>query len=329
MIDQEILDRLVPEGFPEESQPRGLPKSIDPESPGRRIGMWAYALRRRIYEHVEKEGSIRQMIGGSGFVGTGIFYTPNVPSARDYDGFPIVEGYQFGAVLFRGNRLEDGAYVADVPMDFGRYNAPMIQTIATFNEHARYSPDGYAAATFHNDDGDECGITARHIVSKYRVGQRVPVECSDCGDRARLARKGPGLIDAATIVYPCGGPGNSFSNRQATVRSAVEGETVKAHFGDSGKQGCTVMQSLSSPTQILSAAAPQHFLTDKHGQPGDSGSLISGLDDYGSPDLIGMYLGDTQCEDENRNYVTYGYSLDLRQAANLLGASGLSGEFNV
>jgi hypothetical protein len=169
------------------------------------------------------------------------------------------------------------------------------------------------------------------VVENYRIGQRVPVLCSDCGTAAKLAARAPGFIDAAKIIFPCGGPGWRYiSKNNPIVRGAVEGETVEAHLGDTGKAICTVMLSLSTPSQIKSAATPKHFLTDIHGHPGDSGSLVSGPGNKPSePDLIGMYLGDTNCQDENGTFVTYGYGLDLQQAADILGAANLRGEFNV
>lgn len=330
MIDPEVLFQLVPQSDPEEEFPRDPPSyEIDPDSPGRRIGIWSDYLRYRIHRDIQEDEFLNGLVQSSGFVGTGIFRVPNSPEARDHEGFPIINGYQFGAVLLRGVRHSEGTYIRGIPLDSGRYKAPIIQTVATFNPHAPQSRDGYVAAVFEVDDGMDCGITARHVVDGYRKGQRVPLECSDCGDPARLRKKAPGFIDAAMIEFPCGGPGHHYGN-YPLVRSAVEGETVEAHFGDTGRKLCTVMQSLSSPAQILCAAAPKHFLTNFYGHPGDSGSLISGqLNSSSKTDLIGMYLGDTDCEDEHQNYVTYGYGIDLKQAADILGASNLSGDFNV
>ena len=331
MIAPEILFQLVPRVDPEEDFPRD-PASfeIDPDSPGRRIGVWSDYLRYRIHRDIQEDEFLNGLIQTSGFIGTGIFRVPNLPEARDHEGFPIISGHQFGAVLLRGIRHPEGTYIRGLPLDFGRYKAPIIQTVATFNPHAPQSRDGYVAAVFKDDDGMDCGITARHVVDGYRRGQRVPLECSDCGLPARLRKKAPGFIDAATVEFPCSGPGYKYGNNFPTVRPAVEGETVEAHFGDTGRKLCTVMQSLSSPAQIRCAAAPKHFLTDIHGHPGDSGSLVSmSHHRSGSTDLIGMYLGDTDCEDEHQNYVTYGYGVDLKQAADILGASNLLGDFNV
>ena len=41
MIDPEVLFQLVPQSDPEEEFPRDPPSfEIDPDSPGRRIGIW-------------------------------------------------------------------------------------------------------------------------------------------------------------------------------------------------------------------------------------------------------------------------------------------------
>jgi len=272
---------------------------------------------------------LRELVETSGFLATGIFHVPSVRDAGDYPGFDVVSGYQFGAVLLRGvlsPRIEGEFYIS---LESGRSRVPLLQTLASFSPHIA-GQDGYVAAVFENDDGEDCGITAAHVVANYGRGQRVPILCSDCGGFARLKRKAPGLIDAAVVEFPCGGPGRALGLNAPLVRSAIEGETIDAHFGDTGKKRCTVMLSLQSASQIKSAATPKHFLIDIHGYPGDSGSLIS--EEGGKPkerDLIGMYLGETDCENENHSYVTYGYALDLKQAADLLGASNLQGDFNV
>ena len=117
--------------------------------------------------------------------------------------------------------------------------------------------------------------------------------------------------------------------RYDSVRSAYEGETVYIHLGNTGKSACTVMMSLSTTSEILSAAAPKHFLTDLHGHYGDSGSLISSSEYHSEDgDLIGIYLGETNCQERNGAFVSYGYGLDLSQAARLLGTRNLKGEFH-
>lgn len=331
MISPEILLRLVPENDPEEDWPREpFLSEFSLTSPGGRIGLWASYLRYRIHRDMQEDQSLSDLIGSSGFVGTGIFRVSSASDKRDREGFPNKNGYQFGAMLMRGARVKEGASIPDIFLESGRYSVPVIQMISRFNPHAPTGRDGYISAVFDDEKGASFGITARHVVEGYRHRQKVPVECSDCGCPARLAMKAPGYIDAAMVELPCGGPAYNYTNGPQTVRSAVEGESVVVHFGDTGKTLCTVMQALSSPTEIKCAAAPKHFLTDINGHPGDSGSLVSGLpQSTRKTDLIGMYLGDTECEDDHQNYVTYGYSLDLKQAADILGATGLMGDYNV
>jgi hypothetical protein len=328
MIPAEVLFQLVPNHDPEDEFVRDSRLlEFDPNSPGRRIGIWAAYLRDRIRREIFENIFLNDLIETSGFIATGVFHV-TTRSEKDHPGFKVVGGYQFGALLLRATlRAEGGPYVTSIALEGGRYHAPVLQTRANFNPHA--SQDGYVAAIF-DDDGEECGITAAHVVDTYRLGQRVPVLCSDCGTSSRLKRKAPGLIDAAVVRFTCGGPLWHGNSNAGFVRSAVEGETVNAHFGDTGKKSCTVMLSLQTAAQIKSAATPKHFLTDLHGHPGDSGSLISADKTWSTnPDLIGMYLGDTDCQDEAGRFVTYGYALDLKQAADLLGASNLRGDFNV
>lgn len=333
MIPPEILRELVPDHDPDEDFPRDARLSeIDPENPERRIGLWANYLRYRISREVEEEPELAKLLDTSGVIGTGVFRVPSMAGAGLFEGFPVVGGLQFGAMLFRGMRdaRADGDYIRGLSMESGRFQAPLIQTLALFNPHVPRSPDGYVAVTFKDDDGEDCGITAAHVASGYRRGERVPVLCSLCGDAANLEMRAPGFIDAAKISFRCGGPRHMFGGDSPRVRGAVEGETVEAHLGNTGKAICTVMLSLSTLSQLISAATPKHFLMDRRGHPGDSGSLVSGQSHgEAGPDLIGMYLGDSECEYENGSFMTYGYGLDLQQAAAILGARDLRGVFNV
>lgn len=333
MIPPEILFGLVPDHEPSEEFPLEPRLSdVDPESPGRRIGVWANFLRYRISRELAEDAELNKLLETSGFVATGVFRVPSTADADSFEGFPIVSGLQFGAVLFRGARAAsaDVDYISRISMETDGLHAPLVQTLATLNPHAPQQSTGYVAAVYEDDNGEGCGITAGHVVERYNPRQWVPVHCSDCGCPAKLAIRAPGLIDAAKITFPCGGPVHASGGNSPVVRGAVEGETVELHLGNSGKTICTVMQSLSTHSQILSSATPKHFLTNFHGHPGDSGSLVSGQDNgRGEPDLIGMYLGDASCKDRNGYFATYGFGLDLQQAAGILGASDLRGEFNV
>lgn len=328
MIHPEILEQLVP-GADLAQFPRNLGADQRAEGAAGRIASWSAHLRYLLARAMTDDSTLRMHVLTSGFVGTGIFQVPPGLFSRPLPGFPVVHGYQFGAMFLRGSLPVDGLYGEPISAGIRDFQIPLIHTVATQNFHASGWRDGYAAAVFEPTVGMSCGITARHVVERYRRGQRVPVCCSDCGTPARLLNKAPGLIDAASVRFTCGGPpGHNPGDPLPTVRPAIEGETVEMHLGDTGKIACTVMQSLSSPLQILSAATPQHFLTDQHGDFGDSGSLVSAIQGD-PPDLIGIYLGDADCVDAHGNQVTYGYGLDLKQAAAVLGAKNLKGEFNV
>lgn len=325
MIASEILNRLVPDRLPDGRFPGRLAVDAIREEPARRIGLWSDYLRSQLQEAAQS-GQLAEIINQAGLVGTGIFRVSDPHAIQASPEFPNVYGFQFGVALFAATRLGDvkEPYIA---LEGGTLRAPLMQTIAALNLHGS-QPDGYVAAVYEELDGTTCGITAGHVVNRCQRGQVVPVACSDCGDSAHLVRRAPGLIDAAKVQFPCGGPAG-WQQTGSYVRNAVEGETVILHLGNSGKMQATVMMSLSSPSEIRSAATPRHFLTDQHGYYGDSGSLVaSAHHDGAGPHLIGLYLGDTVCEEPNGATVTYGYGLDLNQAAYVLGAKDLKGVFN-
>lgn len=326
MIPPEILRELVPNRLPEDDFRASLDRpEFRREEPERWIGIWSEYLRFRLRRDADV-GYLAKALDQTGFVATGIFRVTDREESEASPEFPIVLGYRFGAILLRGARSDDDRE-STLSLQNGRSRAPLLERVAIFNQHAM--PDGYVAAIFENDKGDFCGITAGHVVERYRPGQRVPIECSECSAGARLVTRAPGFIDAATVEFPCGGPSSTWPRDGANVRSAIEGETVHVHLGNTGYKACTVMMSLSSPSEIRSAATPKHFLIDDHGQPGDSGSLVSAAEhDHERADLIGIYLGDTNCQEPNGAFITYGYGLDLKQAAALLGASHLKGDFH-
>lgn len=253
MISSDILFALVPSREPDDDFPRE-PRllEIDPDSPGHIISSWSQYLRYQISRELAEDKELEKLLVTSGFLATGIFRLSNSIDTRSFEEFPVVSGYQFGAVLLRGARVSasEGTYLRSISLEYGRFQAPLIQTVATFNPHAFQTPDGFVAVVYEDDDLEDCGITASHVVEKYRIGQRVPVVCSACGAAGKLAARAPGFIDAAKITFPCGGPGNQFGGSPPVVRSAAEGETVEAHFGDTGQTLCTIMLSLSTPSQI-------------------------------------------------------------------------------
>ena len=296
-------------------------------SPQEMVGAWSAYLRQSVSRVAREDAGLRKLVETSGFIGTGIVDLTNPEEAEGMEGFPVVAGFQFGVQLFRAFATNEKSsdLVATIPLEGGRLQAPVREAIATFDGFA--GPDGRIAAFYVDDRGVDCGITARHVVENYGISAFVPVECPECASGARLEAKAPGCIDAARVRFDCGGPFNHFSGVDPIVRPVSEGEEVAAHWGLSGRSRATVMQALSSPIEIMSAATPKNFLIDIHGCSGDSGSLIA-APDHGvgdEPDLVGLYLGRANCRDTAGNSVCYGYGLDLGQAAAILGANNLRG----
>lgn len=323
MIDQEVLAQLVPNRFPEDEISSKDRLERLPEGPERWIGAWSAHLRSQLRAEAAK-GSLSQRIEESGFVATGIFRV-TYPYDVDFTSeFPVVDGLQFGALLLRGT-TEREPYRSTIAMEDGRTRVLVREAVASINLNGHANKVGRIAAVYRDADGQACGITARHVVHGYQRGQRVPLDCPCCEEDARLLRSVPGLIDAASVMLSCE-CGYCCFRHPGHLRTAIEGETIHLHLGHQRTIPCTVMASLSTPSQIKSAAIPKHFLTEKHGLPGDSGSLISSPNPPHDPaDLIGMYLGEASCEDPEGVFVNYGYALELKQVADMLGARNLRG----
>ncbi|EJU10114.1 hypothetical protein LH128_25548 [Sphingomonas sp. LH128] len=293
------------------------------------IGAWSAYLRRQLADGLRGFGmaddpGLGKTLERAGFIATGILRVAFPDMAPDPQ-FPVVEGFQFGAMLLTGADHPE-RYRGLIPLEGGRTMVNVREVAASINLQGRTGTDGCIAAVYTDERGSPCGITARHVVNRYRRGDRVPLQCFDCGNPARMLRSAPGLIDAASVSLPCGGP-HYRCPEPGLLRPALEGETLVLHLGQSGRDEATVMASLSTSSQIKSAAIPQHFLTDRHGYPGDSGSLITGLEFAQPADLVGMYLGEADCEDREGILETYGYALDLKQAADMLGARNIRGNY--
>lgn len=336
MISPEILNRLVPNRDPETefSAPPWL-RDIDSKDPSYRIARWSFHLRSVLHRLLNEGSDLSKEVDSFGFIGTGIFPTSNESGTDDFPDFPIVKGYQFGAALFRAKLESDrpDTYRKGIDLEPERTKAPIVNLFADFTPHisGQHSnfPEGYVAALFRDQDGVDCGITAGHVVDNLNCGQLAPIICSACGAVTQMRRKAPGLIDAAVVEFTCGGPNYHHQTAQPGITPAIEGSTVQAHFGLSGRKLSTVAMALQTPTQIISAATPKHFLITEIGQPGDSGSLVS-TDDSLTQNraLVGIYLGKSDCEDEHRNPISFGYALDMEQATNVLRVNVEAGEFN-
>lgn len=320
-----MLRRLCPERLPVNWPLRDeeVPRFFSPEL---LLSAWSDRLRRRLAAEARKTRFKLEQPGPAfyraGWIATGVFRAGK--DAPPSEAFPVIDGYCFGAVIMHGGQNGDmGGYTLELEPGI---RAPVVERLAHFTAQAALPPEGYAAAVY-EEAGKRFGLTAAHVVPRQRRGERVPVACSVCGVSARLENRAPGLLDAAKIEYVCDCQPGLPSG--AHMRRAMEGETVRLHLGRSGLRRATVAMSLSSPSEILTAALPRHFLTDVHGHFGDSGSLVaSDHQDPGQADLIGLYLGEADSENPDQTFATYGYALNLCQAARVLRASDLVGEFH-
>jgi len=323
MVSVGILSKLVPLEGPrvEYDLPPRL-RELPSDSPAARIGWWSDFVRANLASALGESEGARHVFESSGFVGIGIVRRVDLAPPQP-NGFPVIDGYQFGVMLLtaRGRLVQTNR--GTLKLGKGGFEIPVVEYSAAFTNHASSWSEGFTAATF--EEGGQCyGITARHVVDRFQPGQHVPVECSVCKASARLDRKAPGLIDAAIVSFQC----TCATHKPAAVRNAVQGETIDVHFGSTARKSATVMMSLSTPSQILSAATPRHFLVDESGRFGDSGSLVSAENTGASPwDLIGVYLGDCMCDNGTGLMARYGYALDMDQARRIFGVSGLKGEY--
>lgn len=338
VVNPDVLARLVPGGFA--ADPRFIDGRLDlfvrrrtevfgasrSLPPAQRLLAYCSAfvlaeLRNAYFAYPE----FGELVDTSGFIGVGIFSAGPNDERRPDGAFPIIEGYRFGIVSFRSR--VGRPRMTSLPVN--GYDVPVVSVAARFTSQSALASEGYVAATF--DDGDRYGITAAHVVEDLKKGDAAPILCPGCGTNPTFDRAAAGLLDAAVVKFSCGcGARNSFDGERHDTGPALEGATVELHLGDSGLVKTTVMMSLSSKAHILSAAMPEHFLTKDFGVRGDSGSLVSGeLDTVANErDLTGIYLGKTDCEDASGHAVTYGYGLDLEQAAKILETNSLKGEPN-
>jgi len=309
VIDERIVADLVPGEVPRrwyEDFERRPPWSREPFVEPFPAAAWASALRSALADRAREDGELGRLLEDTALVGTGIFH---VLSRDQGDGdLPEIDGYRFGVVLFDNGPLRPyPLHLPPVAVDGVVFPVVRFRMERVPHDHDH---DGRIAA-YLNEGSALCGITAGHVVDRFRAGSRVPVGCSH-GHPARLVRPGPGYIDAALVELEC----SRTTMRQRPVRHVGTGEVALLHLQDGDPLPTTVMMGIDSVPRLLSAAVPQNFLTSGHGRPGQSGSLVSTPAD----ELCGIYLGKHNAADERGVWAPYGHALDLRQAATLLGA---------
>ncbi|GIG21240.1 hypothetical protein Cch01nite_19640 [Cellulomonas chitinilytica] len=297
MLPDDLLVELLPR-----EPPQYAGRQVEASTAGEYLlGAWTQVIRGALEERARYDDQFARDVRRAVFVGIGVFRAPW--RSDGFNGpFRVVHGYQFGVALLSAHRPEPRT-------EIGAFGEPIRQMETEFRWHGSPPDEGRIAAYF-EDGGDLFGVTARHVVDGLPAGRRAPVSCEH-GTGTTMVRGGGPYVDAATVRLGC-----TVRPLRATggSRSARAGEQVCHHF-DSGL--CTTkIVELQSTTQFRSAVMPQHFLTDDHGHPADSGALVSSAV---NGDMCGIYLGECTARDPDGSLATYGFGLDLPQALDVLG----------
>lgn len=298
MVPDELLLELLPPA-PLEYMDRQITASSEAEY---RMGGWTQVVRRALQQQTIESGELWSHVRRAVFVGIGVSRVPWDGGRRE--GFAVVHGYQFGVSLLCASTREL-EWVLEGPL----FRIPVRELEADFRPHGSGVDDGRIAA-YYDDGGDVYGVTARHVVDGLRAGRPAPVSCEH-GSGTTMVRGGGPYIDAATVRLDC-----TLRPLRATgtTRSPRAGEQVQQHFASTVRS--TTIVELQTPSQLLSAVMPQHFLTSGFGQPADSGALISSTVD---DDMVGLYLGECTARDAAGLLESYGFAIDLPQAIDVLG----------
>lgn len=328
MISSNILTRLVPINAPAVHLPAAIAELVADDDVLTRLALWSQLVREDL-EHLVRSGDADEtvpLLVGSEAVGIGIFYAAagDVPANDD---FPAVEGYCFGLSIYRPRSLVRGEYDggprrANMRLTYNDYQLPVATFSSDFVTH--FHPRRGRSSAMVDIGGSLYLITARHVVDHLKTGQSVDLSCVH-GSRKKsiLIAKAPGSFDAALLE-----PLDSFKlcvpQTKPTAIPPVQGLSVNGHFGSNlAPQPATVLQSLSSPQGILSAAQPHTFLIDTTGAPGDSGSAVSSVRDAENV-MVGMYLGTSDIEG-NGVHKNVGLALEIQQTLRIFKADLIGG----
>lgn len=279
------------------------------------VSAWARAVRdglRGLLLELGPSSELRRLVDTSGWIGVGVL-APGTRSPETERFFPQLDGLQFGAFLLRGRldpRFESG-FVDRVDLAGGA-SVPVFQLESRFRAQSA-EPDGRVAA-YLEEDGVVCGITAGHVISGSRPGDEVLVTCPHGLPEARVRRGPVGLVDAGLVEFACS---SQAPAALGSTRRALEGDQVVLDLAG-GPLETTVAATVTTTSELISAALPLHFLTDDSGVGGDSGSLVSTLDDGAG---CGIYLGESTDKAADGRLVQHGCGLDLGQAAAVLGVT--------
>lgn len=338
MIDDEIIDRLVPPEQPPESS--GVLPEMELSEPQIRMALWTNYVISKLREHLNENDALREELDYTSFVGIGISRgSARAESASS--GFDQFAGYQFAVHLLQSTvETED----LDVEGSFRNssfqisgtpFSIPILRSEILQMRNGGRTFASIAALVEHK--GDRCFLTAGHVVEGRQIGDRLRGMSWDCCDLH--VRKTPvGRIDAGLLEAACGSPCLPFSRGQVVetrhqhTDRLTTSQPVRAHLGKSrSTPRCSISMTVYPDKSILNSAALAEFFITDYGQKGDSGSLVCSDHGVGDPSLclLGVYCGMTTVEHGDGTRERWGHVLDIKDATRILRANIKGGVFNV
>lgn len=341
MIDDEIIDKLVPSEKPPESS-EVLPET-ELSEPQRRMALWTTYVISKLREHLNENDVLREELDHTSYVGIGISRGSTRTEAAS-SGFEQFAGYQFAVHLLQSTvQMEDfdgeGSFRdTSFQITGTSFSIPILRSEILQMRNGGRTYASVAALVEHK--GGQCFLTAGHVVEGRQIGDRMRGMSWDCCNL--YVKKTPvGKIDAGLLQTDCGSPCLPFvgwSRRQMVETGhrqtdrLTTSQPVRAHLGKSGSTPrCSIGMTVYPDMNILNSAALAEFFITDYGQKGDSGSLVCSDHDVGdhSLRLLGVYCGMTTVEHEDGTRERWGHVLDIKDATRILRANVEGGVFNV
>lgn len=312
----EELREILPEGLPpREAVPDAVIAAYATIDAGedndllRRSAFWTYAIFAALPRSGWTFTPTRDMppILAIGFEADGVRPSPLL-SVGALD--PEYEAKGFGIILTSPLASESLVLGTMMLPDLGGVRFPVALRALAEDPHA---PPALANATTTCWAEDRLSpghwgfVTCSHALTGIRTGARVPLVGGGLGT---VVRMGWPLIDAAFVeTSPPTGPINPLP----VIRFPTTGLALSIHFGG-GQTGALVVGVTNTLGVIGDPHHPIKIYTDKHGQPGDSGSLITS-----GGDGVGIYCGALSgATVRRRSAQTVGFAQHLEQAATIL-----------
>ena len=342
MIDDEIIDKLIPKTLP----PNTIEKLTEVEltEPQKRMALWGAFITSAFKNHLTESDNLLEELEYTAFVGIGVS-RGRADSRSETLGFDRFAGYQFAIHLLQAT-IESSSDVSDkgaapFKRDFV-FHIPgtsfYIPIIRSEIVQMRNSGEAYASvAAIVEHKGDNCFLTAGHVVEGKQIGDRLPRMAWDCCDLF-VRKTQVGSIDSGLLDIDCSVPCSRYRRKQVIeyvhnqLDRLVTPLPVRAHFGrTSSTIRCSITMTVYPDKSILNSAALAEFFISDHGQKGDSGSLICTDHDVGDAylRLLGVYCGQSTIEHEDGTREIWGHVLDIKDATRILRATVKGGVFNV